>query len=94
LATLPSVPEYWRATPDRVQALLAKAGVVHHQHTVAFGFQRAHLLDALPVQRLRVPGHLGQQTLELLLTRARHDRRQCVAVLICRTFALGGIVRA
>ena len=68
--------------PHRLLALLGKARIIQHQCSIAFGVQLQHHADPLAVQSGFVPDHLGQQSLQLLLTGLRHDLRQRVAVLV------------
>jgi hypothetical protein len=44
--------------------------------------QGQHLGNPLPVERLLIPPHVGQQVLQLLLAGLRHHLRQGVTVLI------------
>lgn len=65
-----------RGTP-----LLGEAGVVDDEHRVALGAKVAHLAHALAVEVHVVPGHVGEQVLQRLLTRAGQHLGERVAVL-------------
>lgn len=70
----------------RALPLRPEAGAVENDHGVALGGECEHLLDALSVQVIFVPGHVGEEILQLLLARARYDLGNSVAVLV---WALG-----
>ncbi|CAG0929903.1 hypothetical protein TFLX_01475 [Thermoflexales bacterium] len=66
---------------DGVRHLRRQARVINDQHTIAFRGLHTHDLHPPLIQGGLVPDHLGQQTLQLLLIRARHDVGQRVAIL-------------
>ncbi len=68
--------------PDRRPSLLEKASVIKDQNRIAVGRQFQHLCDSLTIERIGIPLHCGQQTLQVLFTRARNDGREGIAVLM------------
>ena len=63
-------------------SVLGEARVVENNHRVALGGEREHFLDALRVQIGVVADHFGQEVLQLLLARARHDLGKGAAILV------------
>src|SRR6516164_567166 len=67
---------------DRVPPLLLKAGVIKDEHPIAFAGQGLQAGDALAVEGVFIPDHVGQQMIELLLVGFGHDLSQGLAVLV------------
>lgn len=51
-------------------------------HGVALGAERDQLVDALSVQARFAPGYVGEEILQLLHARSRHDLGYSVTVLV------------
>lgn len=65
---------------DAVGALLDKAGVIEDQHAIARGVEGSQAGHAVPVDRLVVPAHRGEQALKGLVRARGNDRGQGFAV--------------
>jgi predicted MFS family arabinose efflux permease len=65
-----------------VPPLLLKPRIIKDEYAIAFARQRLHAGNPLPVKRVLIPDHVGQQVVELLLVGLGHHLGQGVAVFV------------
>src|SRR5215471_161624 len=58
--------------PDRVAPALLKSRIIKDEHAVPFAGQALHAGDALAVEGVLIPDHVGHQMIELLLVGLGH----------------------